>query len=36
MALPFEPKEIVDLDESLLGEMDQQELADFVMVMKNG
>jgi len=29
MALPFEPKEIVDLDESLLEEMDQEELADF-------
>jgi hypothetical protein len=29
MALPFEPKEIVDLDESLLEEMDREELADF-------
>ena len=36
MAVPFEPKEIVDLDESLLEAMDQEELADFVMVMKNG
>ena len=34
--MPFEPEEIDDLDETLLEEMDQEELADFVMVMKNG
>ena len=29
MAMPFEPEEIDDLDETLLEEMDDQELADF-------
>ena len=29
MAMPFEPEEIDDLDETLLEEMDGQELADF-------
>ena len=29
MLTPFEPEEIDDLDESLLEEMDQEELADF-------
>jgi hypothetical protein len=29
MAMPFEPEEIDDLDESLLETMDQDELADF-------
>lgn len=27
--MPFEPEEIDDLDETLLEEMDQEELADF-------
>ena len=29
MAVPFEPEEIDDLDESLLETMDREELADF-------
>lgn len=29
MGMPFEPEEIDDLDESLLEEIDQEELADF-------
>ena len=29
MSMPFEPEEIDDLDEILLDEMDQEELADF-------
>ena len=29
MGMPFEPEEIDDLDESLLEDMDQEELADF-------
>ena len=29
MLTPFEPEEIDDLDESLLEEMDQEDLADF-------
>lgn len=29
MAVPFEPEEIDDLDESLLETMDQEELVDF-------
>lgn len=29
MAAPFEPEEIDDMDESLLAEMDQEELRDF-------
>ena len=29
MSMPFEPEEIDDLDETLLEEMDREELADF-------
>ena len=29
MAIPFEPEEIDDLDESLLEEMDDEQLAEF-------
>ena len=29
MGMPFEPEEIDDLDESLLEEIEQEELADF-------
>jgi len=29
MAMPFEPEEIDDLDESLLETMDREEMADF-------
>lgn len=29
MAMPFEPEEIDDLDETLLEEMDSEELAEF-------